>query len=139
MDKAIEKAVRSRARGLCEYCHLPQSLYTERFHADHIIARQHGGLTKLDNPAFCCLECNQRKGPNIAGIDRLTKQLVRLFHPRNDVWSDHFAWNGASLLGRTAIGRATVSLLDINRPPRVVVRQTLIEEGVFHKFGESST
>jgi hypothetical protein len=42
-----------------------------------------------------------------------------------------FEWSGAVLLGRTAEGRATVELLAINHPDHVLLREALIEEGVF--------
>jgi len=35
------------------------------------------------------------------------------------------------LQGKTAIGRVTVAVLEINFPDRVLFRQALIEEGVF--------
>lgn len=57
--------------------------------------------------------------------------MVRLFHPRQDSWPEHFEWNGAILVGRTPVGRATVELLAINHPDYVLLRESLIEEGVF--------
>ena len=131
MDHATEQAVRSRARGLCEYCHALQTFYPERFQIDHIIARQHRGETAMENLALCCLECNLRKGPNIASIDPQSLARVDLFHPRRDIWNEHFLWRLGLLVGVTPVGRATVALLDINRPPRLAVRLALIEEGVF--------
>jgi HNH endonuclease len=62
---------RSRPSGLatrnsrCEYCRLSSALHPTPFQIDHIIARQHGGGTTLENLAHC----NRYKGPNIAGID----------------------------------------------------------------------
>jgi hypothetical protein len=56
---------------------------------------------------------------------------VRLFHPRRDDWENHFHWQGAHLVGQTAIGRATIALLEINLPQRVALRQALMDEGVF--------
>ena len=131
MDKAIDQAVRERARGICEYCHAPQSFYPERFQIDHIVARQHGGTTSFENLALCCIECNRRKGPNLSGIDPVTSHRTDLFDPRQDHWNDHFCWRGVVLVGLTAKGRATVTVLDINRSPRVAVREALLEEGVF--------
>jgi hypothetical protein len=61
-----------RAQSRCEYCHLFSSDHPLPFHVDHIIARQHGGQTVLDNLALSCLHCNRHKGPNIAGIDSAT-------------------------------------------------------------------
>jgi hypothetical protein len=131
MAKALSKTVRDRANDLCEYCHAPQQFYPERLQLDHITARQHDGETSLDNLALCCLECNSRKGTNLTGIDPESRQITPLFHPRKDKWNDHFAWRGGYLVGLTAIGRATIAVLDINRPPRVAVREALIDEGVF--------
>jgi hypothetical protein len=136
MDNALEQFVRRRARGLCEYCHAPQPFYPERFQIDHIIAHQHGGETLAENLALCCLECNRRKGPNIGSIDPITRQRADLFDPCRDQWNDHFQWQGAALIGLTQVGRAAIFLLDINRAPRVIVRATLIEEGVFPPAGD---
>jgi hypothetical protein len=78
-----------------------------------------------------CHFCNRHKGPNIAGIDPVTKQLTRLFHPRQDNWLEHFRWNEAHLLGITSIGRVTINVLAINHPQQIATRQALIDEGVF--------
>ena len=84
MDKALDGEVRRRARDLCEYCHLPQHASPFQHVVDHVIARQHGGATTEANLALCCGRCNLHKGPNIAGLDPVTGQLTRLFHPRED-------------------------------------------------------
>ena len=87
--------------------------------------------TTIDNLALACLHCNRHKGPNIAGRDVATGDLVRLFHPRQDRWSDHFAWSGAELVERTPIGRITIHVLAINDPDFLAVRQVLSEEQAF--------
>lgn len=127
----MHQQVRERANRICEYCHLPDALTTLPFQIDHIIAEKHGGLTILENLAYCCLHCNTFKGPNIAGVDQETQEVVRLFHPRNDTWEEHFAWEGSRLLGRTSIGRVTIAVLAINAPYRLEIRQALITEGAF--------
>jgi hypothetical protein len=101
------------------------------FPIDHIIAPQHGGGTTLDNLALSCLHDNTHKGPNIAGIDPQTRRITRLFNPRRDKWERHFDWEGALLVGKTAVGRTTISVLAMNHPDVVAVRQSLIEEGQF--------
>jgi hypothetical protein len=53
---------------------------------------------------------------------------VPLFNPRTDEWADHFAWDGLLLRGKTAIGRATVAVLDINHVDSMTVRTALREE-----------
>jgi hypothetical protein len=131
MDKAIEQSVRHRAHDLCEYCLLPESVSTLKHVVDHVIARQHGGQTVVENLALCCGRCNLHKGPNVAGIDTQTGQLTALFNPRVDSWAQHFQWEGPILHGRTAAGRTTVAVLDINAPARIAVRTTLIAVGKF--------
>jgi hypothetical protein len=123
--------VRRRAGHTCEYCRLPESLYAGPFEIEHVIAKQHGGPTSLANLANACLRCNKHKGPNLAGIDRRTSRtkLVRIFNPRRHKWSAHFRWEGAVIVGRTAIGRVTVQLLAMNDPLRVALRQSLMDEG----------
>jgi hypothetical protein len=78
-----------------------------------------------------CFFCNSFKGSNIAGFDPLTKKLTRLFHPRRHRWAWHFRWSGPLLTGRTAIGRVTIQVLQINCEAAVVLRESLLEEGLF--------
>ena len=131
MDDDLKASVRDRAGNACEYCLLPDAYHPGAFEVEHIIARKHRGSTSLGNLAYSCLHCNAYKGPNIAGIDPDSKAIVRLFHPRLHRWSRHFRWDGAILVGRTAIGRATIIVLEINLPHRILARQMLINEGVF--------
>jgi HNH endonuclease len=90
-----------------------------------IIPRQHGGGDEADNLALACPDCNLRKGPNLTGIDPETGEVVLLYHPRRDVWSEHFAREGSAIVGATAIGRTTVSLLQMNDPERRRVRELI--------------
>ena len=108
--------------------HIPASAYPLPFHIDHVVARQHGGPTVFDNLALACMHCNRHNGPNIAGRNSETGELVRLFHLRQDRWSEHFEWKGAALVGRTARGRITIQVLAINASDFLAVREALIEE-----------
>jgi HNH endonuclease len=131
VNASVLRQVWRRAARRCEYCHLPSSCYPWPLHVDHVIARQHGGQTVLENLALACLHCNLHKGPNIAGRDPASGKLIALFHPRQDQWRDHFEWSGAELTGRTITGAVTVRLLAINDPDFLVVREALLAEGVF--------
>jgi HNH endonuclease len=132
MDESIAKEVRRRAGNVCEYCRMPQIYYpTVSFPIHHVIARQHRGPTTLANLALSCLHDNSHKGPNIVGIDPLTRKITRLFNPRRHKWNRHFRWDGPYLVGRTAIGRTTIAVLVMNDPDVVRVRESLIEEGLF--------
>ena len=44
-----------------------------------------------------------------------TRKRVPLFHPREQIWTDHFEWKGCRLAGRTPTGRATADCLKMNR------------------------
>jgi hypothetical protein len=105
--------------------------YAGWFHVGHIVAIQHGGPTAPENLALACGRCNRSKGPNIAGRDRETGEIVQLFHPRRDRWSDHFEWNGPDLIGKTKVGRVTIHVLGIDDPIRRDVRAVLWREGSF--------
>lgn len=130
MNPELVRQVSERAQYRCEYCHLPVSAILAPFQIDHIIARQHGGSSDLGNLALCCIHCNRFKGPNIAGIDSETGEVVKLFHPRRDMWAEHFRWSKGELQGVTASARATIQTLFINDPDVVNLRRELLEEGV---------
>ena len=106
MANSLWEQVWQRAEEICEYCRMPQLYDPMPFQVDHIIAQQHHGPTVFENLALACLSCNNHKGPNIAGIDREggRDEVVRLFHPRNDLWDEHFEWDGPFLRGLTPIG-----------------------------------
>jgi len=130
MDEILKELVRHRAGERCEFCHLPQSGHEERFSIDHVIPRRHGGDDSADNLAFSCLRCNLNKGTNLSGIDPVTRKIVAIYQPRQDAWQEHFFWNGATLVGSTPTGRATVHLLRMNSPERLRLRTTLLAEGL---------
>ena len=123
--------VRRRAKNFCEYCLLHQCYDLLPHHVDHVIARKHQGSNTEDNLALACVNCSLAKGPNIAGRDARTGKLSPLFDPRVHVWNEHFRWRGPLVIGRTIIGRATVAVLNMNRPDRVALRRMLIAEEIF--------
>lgn len=125
----IRSAVRERARQRCEYCHLPDRCSVMPFQLDHVRAQKHAGADSLRNYAWSCLSCNSHKGPNPAGYDPITDTLQRLFNPRADEWDDHFEWDGALLIGLSAIGRTTIEVLRINHPDQVRHRAMLLKLG----------
>lgn len=134
----LEAEVRQRANGHCEYCRLPQTAFSRPFQIEHIIARQHGGANSFDNLAFACWYCNQKKGPNLTGIDPDTGLIVPLFYPRKDRWSDHFMavlneskQQTIEIRGLTASGRATVRVLAMNEDLWSMLRYQLWQEGMY--------
>jgi len=131
MNQALLDLIYHRAGGFCEYCHFPAELGWLPFQVDHIIAEKHGGQPEEDNLALSCFYCNSFKGPNIAGIDPNGKldQAVQLFHPRQQVWAEHFQWQGARLIGLTPSGRATIAVLRMNSAEAIEFREILFESG----------
>jgi len=124
--RALRLHVRERAQGRWEYCRLPEDADFVGFELDHVIANQHGGATESGNLAYACLDCNKRKGPNIASIDPQSGQLTPLYNPRTKKWEEHFQFNAdGTISGQTLAGRATVRLLEFNDPERVQERVAL--------------
>ena len=129
MDSVTRELVRRRAGNRCEYCLLRQEHSGLSHHVEHIVAKQHGGSDDPDNLSLACNRCNASKGPNLAGIDPLNGDIVSLFHPRRDVWSEHFAFVGPQIVGLTPSGRATVHVLAMNDERRVDRRSELLARG----------
>ena len=130
MDTRLRLQVCERAESRCEYCRLRQALEpTRTFHVEHIIARQHPGTDDLENLALPCQLCNLLKGPNLTSRDPDTNCLTRLFHPREDVWKEHFQIDGSYILGLTDTGRTTIWLLEMNCAERTALRAVLQEAG----------
>ena len=100
-----------------------------KHHIEHIAAKQHGGSDDADNLALSCHRCNLHKGPNLTGIDPQTGQVASLFHPRRDRWPDHFAFEGVRINGISAVGRATVQVLNMNDARRLELRAEVLKHG----------
>lgn len=128
MDARTRNHVRLRADHRCEYCQIHQRHYSITFHVEHITPVQHHGSDDESNLALACHHCNRHKGPNLAGIDPQTSTMTRLFHPRTDVWADHFEIDAGSIVGLTDIGRTSVDVLAMNDPIRVQTRLELEPE-----------
>src|SRR5436309_12248135 len=115
MDEKLRALVRRRARYRCEYCGLPEAhAPVVPLHLEHITARKHHGPTRASNLALACHHDNYHKGTDLVGIDPRTEKRVPLFNPRRHKWQHHFRWEGVILIGKTAIGRATVDVLAMN-------------------------
>ena len=129
MDATSRQLVRERAGNLCEYCRLPQGSYDLTFHVEHIVAQQHQLDDTLFNLALACDQCNLHKGTNLVTIEQQSGQQVRLCNPRSDAWDEHFCLVGARIVGRTAIGRGTARLLQMNSERRLRLRKQLLSIG----------
>lgn len=125
IHQRLSEEIRRRAAGLCEYCHTSELWQYVPFTVDHIRPLMLDGADTLDNLALACFHCNRRKSAHQKATDPETGLEVMVFNPREDRWPDHFIWSsdGLLILPRTAIGRATVLLLEMNRPRVLLIRQ----------------
>ncbi len=121
---ALRTDVALRAHRRCEYCLIREEDSAFRPHIDHIVSRKHGGSSLPDNLAYACVICNRRKSGDVASVDP-EQQLVRLFHPRQDLWKDHFQIDGTFIRTITEVGAATAKLLRFNVPERRAERALL--------------
>lgn len=113
----IRQTIIVQADHRCEYCQTSHRLIGMPPIIDHIIPLALGGTDDRSNLAAACYRCNEFKGIKASAKDPATGQWVALFHPRQQLWRDHFQWGnaGTHILGLTPTGRATVLALRFSR------------------------
>lgn len=123
--------IRSQAGERCGYCLSPQRLVLGWLEIEHIVPTASGGSNEEENLWLGCRMCNNFKGTQTEALDPETGQLVRLFDPRRQQWSDNFGWSdtGTQILGRTPCGRATVLALQLNNLIAIMVRTEWVAAG----------
>ena len=130
LSKTKRQTVYRRAVNCCEYCRLAESESPVPFHIDHIIPRKHDGTDELANLCLACFHCNTHKSHDLAGFDPSTGELTRLYHPRQQVWNEHFKIQiDMTIQGLTPEGRTTVNVLQFNDESRIETRQILHDIG----------
>ena len=117
--------VAARAGQRCEYCRAPEQVFNFAFEVEHIHPRSQGGDDAPGNLALACESCNLYKADSVSARDGLTDADVRLFHPRQDLWEEHFLFDQKSMQvqGRTPSGRATVARLRMNSAFQIRARR----------------
>ena len=117
---------------MCEYCLALLNYSPQPFNGEHIIPVSKGGSDDVENLAGACSGCNGCKYNKTHAPDPYDGKIVPLFHPRQMSWYDHFRWSSDFLyvVGITAIGRATVETLTLNRTGVVNFRRALLKLGV---------
>ena len=129
---AIDRQVRETARHRCGHCLSPQRLVMARLEIEHLIPLSKGGSSDESNLWLSCPLCNGAKSDRTSAVDSETGRVVPLFHPRTQVWSEHFRWSddGLRILGQTPTGRATVAALRLDSDPAaVLVRSYWVQAG----------
>ena len=136
IPKLLRRLVKERAGGRCEYYLIPVEFsFMVYYHIDHVIAEQHDGPTSENNLAYACPKCNQFKGSNLGTLLPGSTDIVPLYHPREDNWSDHFQLGESGVLHPlTDAGRATIRLLDLNATDSVIMRKDLLDLSIRLSF-----
>ena len=126
---AIVRLVHNRAEFAYEYCQTSQRVIGQAMHVEHIDPK---GGDQPENLCLSCSSCNLSKAKAVSAADPFTGQVVPLFNPRIQIWSEHFEWTqkGTRIVGLTAEGRATVVRLKMNLPRIVEARSTWVRAGV---------
>jgi hypothetical protein len=132
LSQKIRGYIAQRAHFRCEYCQSRSDCACESFEAEHILPLSADGSNDLANLAFTCRGCNSRKSDRTEAVDPLARQAASLFHPRNDLWMEHFAWDETYLqvVGLSPSGRATVTALQLNRLGIVNLRRLMKLGGI---------
>jgi HNH endonuclease len=131
VSEVVRGQVREQAQNRCGYCQSPQQYVLGLLEIDHIIPIGKGGTDAEDNLWLACRLCNGFKGTQTHAGDPGTGRRVRLFNPRRQRWARHFLWSddGTRIIGRTACGRATVVVLQLNHVIAVMVRREWVAAG----------
>ena len=131
VPSALRSYIAQRDKRRCAYCLTTEENCGLRMHLDHIIPEGVGGLTIPDNLCLACFSCNVYKGVQQIVIDPQSGEAVPLFHPLQQQWQDHFAWDESQtqIIGLTKCGRATVAALHMNNPTVVRARRRWVSAG----------
>lgn len=127
----LQRELRARFADYCAYCRTAEALTVTTFEFEHITPRSAGGETTFENLCLACPSCNRYKAQRQTASDPITEQIVPLFHPHLQLWTEHFAWSEDSteIIGLTQVGRATIFALKMNRPQLTRVRRMWVKMG----------
>ena len=121
----LKRRIRAHFADCCAYCRTAERLSTVTFEIEHIMPSSANGETVFENLCLSCPTCNRYKSNLMLAIDPETQTEAPLFHPQLQRWTDHFEWvdDGTRIVGLTTTGRATVSVLKMNRPQMLWIRR----------------
>lgn len=131
ISRELRQRVADAAKHRCGYCQTQEAVIGMPLEIEHITPEVAGGTSDEENLWLACPRCNRYKGMQIGFIDEITGEQAPLFHPRQQRWSEHFAWeqDGLYIVGLTPTGRATVTALQMNNPFVVYSRRVWISWG----------
>ena len=128
IQKSIKKQVLQTSKGLCEYCQSQEAFSFTSYLVEHITTSSIDQKDIIENLVFSCQGCSNTRNENTKSTDPVTGKIINIYNPRVDVWSDNFCWSEdfTNLVGLTAIGRATIEKLKLNRETLKEYRSVLI-------------
>jgi hypothetical protein len=123
-----DNSLRQEQTDIASIAKAPNHSRARRFSIEHIQPRAIGGLTIAENLALACQGCNGHKSTKTTAIDHDTQTSAPIFHPRQQNWQEHFAWSEdrLNIIRLTPTGRATISLLHLNRASLLNLRRALL-------------
>jgi HNH endonuclease len=127
----LRNRVREYDRNRCCYCLTTEINSGIRMTFDHAFPRANGGETIFENLCLACRSCNEFKSNTTKAIDTVTGQTVEIFNPRIHSWQSHFEWSvdGTEIIGKTEIGRITVTVLQMNNLVIMAARRRWVNVG----------
>lgn len=131
IPESVKKQIVNSDKNRCCYCLTTEANSGIAMTHDHIQPISKGGKTSFENVCLACRACNEFKGNSTETLDPLTGETFPLFNPRQQEWSDHFAWSidSTKVESLTAIGRATVVGLRMNNQVIVAARKRWVISG----------
>ncbi len=131
IPSSVRKFVIERAGHCCEYCRLHEDDSFLPFEVDRIVSLKHGGGNEPGNLAYTCPHCTQHKGTDLVTFLSNYQDIVPLFNPRTEVWRTCFWVENGVIYPQTRSAEATIKLLKLNEPERIIQRQILMEIGAY--------
>ena len=130
-SRSLRRRIAGKARYRCGYCLTQEVVSGIPLTLEHIIPKVKGGPDEETNLWLSCRLCNEAKGILTEAIDPNTGEFTPLYNPRNQIWTEHFAWDETKtrIIGQTRIGRATIEALSLNNEFRVRARAIWVEAG----------
>ena len=133
LSKKLKEKIRTQAKFRCGYCLRSETLTGMPMDFEHLKPLAVGGENIEENIWLSCRRCNEFKGIQILALDPKTNKMSSIFNPRTQNWNEHFYWSsdGTEIIGKTSIGRATVSALKLNEEVIVITRKLWVSVGWF--------
>jgi hypothetical protein len=125
MSPKVREQVQTRAKFMCEFCKIPDSLGFVDFDVDYIEKLTGRANEDMENLAWVCLPCMYFKRQSLSAMEAGTIKPTEIFQPRQKWWTAHFRLSEGLAVPKTTIGRATVFLVKINLPQTSMLRKSI--------------